>query len=125
MNTLLKMEFISGCLMLVLAIGSAEAADAAHGQELHLMLCSGCHGVDYNSVGPTHGGVFGRKAGSVPDYEYSPGLTQARLVWDESNLDKWLTNPESVIPGQKMNFSVPDAADRADIIAYLKTLLAP
>ena len=116
------MKRICGGLILTFAVGNAAAADAGHGQELHLMQCSGCHGVDYNSVGPTHGGVFGRKAGSAPDYEYSPALKQARLVWDESNLDKWLTNPESVIPGQKMNFSVPDAADRADIIAYLKTL---
>ena len=118
----LKMKRLCGGLILTFAVGTAAAADAGHGQELHLMLCSGCHGVDYNSVGPTHGGVFGRKAGSVSDYQYSPALKQAKLVWDELNLDKWLTNPESVIPGQKMNFSVPDAADRADIIAYLKTL---
>jgi cytochrome c len=105
-----------------LLVTTCVAADATRGQELHLTLCSGCHGVDYNSVGPTHGGVFGRKAGTASGYEYSPALQKARLVWDEANLDKWLTNPESVIPGQKMNFSVPDPADRADIIAYLKTL---
>ena len=116
------MRLTGGCLVLVLAMGCAEAADVAHGQELHLTLCSGCHGIDYNSVGPMHGGVFGRKAGTVPGFEYSPALKQARLVWNELNLDKWLTNPESVAPGQKMNFSVPDAADRADLIAYLKTL---
>ena len=108
--------------LLILLSGTVQAADVAHGQELHLMLCSGCHGVDYNSIGPTHGGVFGRKAGSVPDYEYSPALKKASLVWDEANLDKWLTNPESVIAGQKMNFSVPDPNDRADLITYLKTL---
>lgn len=122
MTAILKMELISGCLGLALTMGNVAAADAVRGQELHLTLCSGCHGLDYNSVGPTHGGVFGRKAGSVPDYVYSPALKQVRLVWNESNLDKWLTNPEAVAPGQKMNFSVADATDRADLIAYLKTL---
>ena len=122
MTAILKMELISVCLMLALTMGNVAAADAVRGQELHLTLCSGCHGLNYNSVGPTHGGVFGRKAGSVAGYVYSPALKQVRLVWNESNLDKWLTNPEAVAPGQKMNFSVPDATDRADLIAYLKTL---
>ena len=44
------------------------------------------------------------------------------MVWDEETLDKWLTNPQAFIPGQRMNFRVADPADRADLIAYLKTL---
>jgi len=47
------------------------------------------------------------------------------VVWSEETLDKWLTDPQAFIPGQRMNFKVPDTADRADLIAYLKTLTRP
>ncbi len=106
----------------MLAMGMANAADASHGQALYALMCSSCHSVEYNGVGPRHRGVFGRKSGSVPGYEYSPALKNALLVWNETNLDHWLANPESVAPGQKMGFMVPSTADRMDLIAYLKTL---
>ena len=121
MNVIRKTLLITVCLP-ALAMGDAMAADTGHGKELYTSMGSSCHSVEYNGVGPRHGGVFGRKAGSVAGYAYSPALKKALLVWDEANLDKWLTDPESVAPGQKMGFMVPGAADRADLIAYLKTL---
>ena len=121
MNVIRKTLLIGACLS-ALTAGYAEAADAGHGKELYASMCSSCHSVEYNGVGPRHKDVFGRKAGSVASYAYSPALKKALLVWDEANLDKWLTDPESVAPGQKMGFIVPGAADRADLIAYLKTL---
>jgi cytochrome c2 len=42
------------------------------------------------------------------------------IVWSAQTLDAWLADPERLIPGQRMNYSVPQAADRADLIAYLK-----
>jgi cytochrome c len=105
---------------LALAAMPAIAADAARGQELYESRCIACHSLDANRVGPAHRGVFGRKAGSVPEFAYSTAVRNATVVWDEANLDKWLTNPQSLIPGQRMNFRVNQAADRADIIAFLK-----
>jgi cytochrome c len=58
----------------------------------------------------------------VPDFNYSKALKTAQVTWDEQSLDQWLTNPQAFIPGQKMNFRVSDPADRADLIAYLRTL---
>ena len=69
-----------------------------------------------------HMGVFGRKAGSVSDYDYSDAVKKSKVVWNEKTLDQWLTNPEKVIPGQKMGYTLGEAADRTDVIAYLKTL---
>lgn len=63
--------------------------------------------------------MVGRKAGAVPDYAYSSALRKSGLVWTPTNLDKWLTNPQKLVPGAKMYFSVPKAQDRADIVAYL------
>ena len=82
--------------------------------------CIGCHSLDANRVGPAHRGVFGRKAGVAKDYDYSPALRNARLVWDAQTLDRWLADPEQLVPGQRMGYSVSEAADRADLIAYLR-----
>ncbi|MES2073834.1 MAG: c-type cytochrome [Pseudomonadota bacterium] len=95
--------------------------DASNGKLLYASRCIACHSIEVSLAGPAHRGVYGRKAGSVADFEYSPALKKSKLVWTEANLDKWLTNPEKLIPGQKMGYAVPDAKDRADLIAYLKT----
>ncbi|MEG0882886.1 MAG: c-type cytochrome [Janthinobacterium sp.] len=100
--------------------GSATAGDAMHGQVLYKSMCISCHSIDYNGVGPAHKGVFGRKAGSVADYNYSPAVKASAIVWGEKTLDQWLSGPEKLIPGQKMGYLVPSAQERADLIAYLK-----
>lgn len=99
---------------------SAEAAgDAARGEALY-RDCQACHSFDKNQIGPMHRGVFGRTAGSVPGFDYSEALKNAQIVWTEANLDKWLADPEVLVPGSKMYFSVDKPGDRADLIAFLK-----
>lgn len=107
-------------VLAILAAGPVLAGDGAHGQLLYAQRCSACHSLDTNRVGPMHRGVFGRRAGSVSGYAYSPALQYATIVWNEKNLDTWLDNPEQLLPGQRMGYSVPDASDRADLIAYLQ-----
>jgi len=101
--------------------GIANAAgDAQRGATLYEARCAACHSIDYNGVGPAHKGVFNRKAGTQTGYTYSPAVQASNVIWTEASLDKWLTNPEKFISGQKMGFMVPLANDRADLIAYLK-----
>ena len=100
--------------------GSAEAAgDAVHGEVLY-QGCEDCHSIEKNDVGPMHKGVVGRPSGIIPGYNYSPALRNAKIVWTEENLDKWLTNPQQLIPGTKMFYEVKNPQDRADLIAFLK-----
>lgn len=110
------------------AAGTAAAAPAAGraalGQQLYASHCAACHSIDYNGVGPAHRGVFGRKAGSAPGYTYSPALAASSVVWDARTLDRWLTDPERLVPGQKMGLKVASPAERAALIAYLKTATA-
>ena len=101
------------------------AGDPARGAEAYEARCGGCHSVEADRVGPRHAGVVGRRAGSVPGFAYSPALKAGGLTWDEKLLERWLTNPEAVVPGQRMGYSVADAEIRADVIAYLKTLKVP
>jgi len=97
----------------------ARAADAMRGETLY-QGCEDCHSIDKNDVGPMHRGVVGRVAGTVAGYAYSPALKASKLVWTESNLDKWLTNPQDLVPGTKMFFKIDNPQDRADIIEFLK-----
>ncbi|HXO65537.1 MAG TPA: c-type cytochrome [Steroidobacteraceae bacterium] len=92
--------------------------DAAHGKTVY-QVCMACHSLDEDDVGPRHRGVVGRVAGSVPGYAYSRALKNSGLKWNTANLDRWLTNPQALIPGVKMFFAMPNAQDRADVIAYL------
>jgi cytochrome c len=93
--------------------------DADHGEALY-EACQDCHSLDKNDVGPRHRGVFGRKAASLSDYDYSDALKSASIVWNEETLDKWLTDPQAVAPGAKMFFHLDNPQDRADVIAYLR-----
>ena len=97
------------------------AADAARGRELYETRCIGCHSIEADRIGPRHRGVVGRRAGSVAGFDYSPALRDANVVWDTATLDRWLADPEAALPGQRMNYRVSDARDRADLIAYLTT----
>lgn len=98
------------------------AGDAARGAQLYEPRCGGCHSADANRIGPAHRGVFGRRAGTVAGFDYSPALRASTLVWDARTLDAWLADPERTIPGQSMGYRVDDARDRADLIAYLRDL---
>jgi cytochrome c len=98
---------------------SFAAGDPDHGAKVYHQ-CMICHSLDKNGIGPSHRDVFGRTAGSVPDYSYSAALKGSNIVWNETTLDHWLTNPQALVPGTKMMFSVGDAQDRADVIAFLK-----
>ena len=113
---------LAAALLCAFAAPTAVAADAAHGEEIYNSRCIACHSPDANRVGPKHRGVVGSTAGTVADFNYSKAVKSAGVVWTEETLDKWLTNPQAFIPGQRMNFKVADPADRADLIAYLKTL---
>ena len=108
----------------LLSVASAvfAAGDATHGKELYESRCVACHSVDESRVGPAHKGVFGRRAGRVVGYDYSAALKTSKVVWSEKTLGAWLTSPERTIPGQKMGYSVTEAVDRADLIAYLRAV---
>jgi cytochrome c len=98
-----------------------QAADSLErGRDLYESRCAGCHSLDHDRIGPRHRGVVGRKAGSVAGFDYSPALRASRIEWGPRTLDAWLSEPERLIPGQRMNYSVPEAADRAALIAYLE-----
>ena len=110
---------------MALASGSALASgDAAKGKKV-FSKCKACHSITAgkHKVGPSLAGVVGRKAGTAAGFKRYKGLKGSDITWDETSLDKWLTNPKKFL-GKKtsMGFKLKKAGQRADVIAYLKTL---
>ncbi len=113
------MRLLPLAAMLLLA-GGATAQDAG---ERDFQRCISCHSVDpaeEGLPGPLLRGVIGRRAAALPGFAYSPALRGSSLVWDAATLDRFLADPEGLVPGTLMGMPpLRDAALRARIIAYL------
>jgi cytochrome c len=99
---------------------AAGTGDAARGKVVFEKRCTGCHAIEADREGPRLAGVFGRKTGSVPGFAYSAGLKNLGLTWNDATLERWLSDPDMVVPDNNMSFSVPKSEERRDVIAYLK-----
>ena len=108
----------AGPAMSVLQVG------AQGGDVLFVKRCGGCHYLDDDKEGPRLRHIYGTKAGSVATFKYSSALKASQVVWDDAILDRWLTNPDSVIPDSDMDFRFSKPEERAAIIQYLKSASA-
>lgn len=127
---------VGGLGVLVLALGacivlpvvSTSASRAAGGGDANTNMgkllfekrCSGCHSLDAAKEGPPLRNVYGRRAGSVAGFGYSDALKKSGIVWDDAKLNQWLTNTESLVRDNDMDFAVPRPEERAQIIQFLK-----
>jgi cytochrome c len=98
--------------------------DADAGQLLFNNACRTCHSVKEgdNRLGPNLYKVLGRKAGSLPNYGYSDAMRSADFVWDKEKLDRFITDPDAVVTGNKMKpyGGLASADDRAKVIGFLE-----
>jgi cytochrome c len=100
----------------------ALAADASRGEQL-FVECASCHTLEkgVHNVGPSLSGLFQRKAGSFDDYRYSPAMKRSNITWTPEELDKFITDPQMIVPANRMPYAgMTSATDRADLIAYLQ-----
>jgi cytochrome c len=109
----------------IAAPASVNAGNPIRGKELFEKRCAGCHSLDNDKEGPHLRGVYGRRAGTVPTFKYSDAMKAAQFTWDAASLDRWLTDTESVVPDNDMDFHVPKADERADIIEFLRVYSHP
>ncbi|MET3432675.1 cytochrome c [Herbaspirillum seropedicae] len=112
-------------LVLVLAPWSAMAAGDVAAGRAAFAKCASCHAVGPSAragFGPQLSNVIGRKAGSTPDFKYSPAMANAGFVWTEDKLRAFLKEPSDVVPGNKMRFwGIGSDKQIDDILAYLRT----
>ncbi len=120
---------LSGAALIALASPASAAGDAEAGKAA-FAKCGICHQVGPDAqivVGPPLNGMVGGKAASNPDFAYSPGmkkLGEEGYVWTPENIDALIADPKALLPESPMSLAfqgIPDAAERANIIAYLKT----
>jgi cytochrome c len=111
-------------LLFLAAVPQATAADAVRGADRFKLMCATCHGVApaEKKMGPHLKGVVGRKAAAVEGFAYSAPLKASGWTWDKAKLEAYLADPRKALPGTTMMMGASNAADRADIIAYLETL---
>ena len=115
-----KLALASGVALLAAFAAGPARDDAGAGRTAFGKRCTGCHALDHDKSGPRLAGVVGRKAGAIDGFPYSDALKKSGVVWNEASLDKWLTDPESVIPDTDMAFRLDKPDERAAIIAFLK-----
>jgi cytochrome c len=115
--------FLIASAMLFSGIVVAHAQDAAAGEKT-FVVCRACHQIGpnaKNAVGPVLNGVVGRKAGIYPNFTYSDANKDSGITWTPEELDKYLTNPQKVVPHTKMVFpGLPNEQQRKNIIAFLE-----
>jgi cytochrome c len=115
--------------LLLIALSATSIAradgDANRGKERY-EECIACHAIErgVHGVGPSLYGVFGRKAGELADFCYSPALKRSGITWTAQSLDAFITDPQKALPANRMPYSgMPDARDRADLIHYMQQVL--
>jgi cytochrome c len=96
--------------------------DAAQGKIVFEKRCVGCHAIEQNREGPLLAGVYGRAAGSTPQFSYSEALKKAHITWTDDSLERWLADPDTYVPRNDMEFAVRKPDERRNLIAYLKQL---
>jgi cytochrome c2 len=98
-----------------------------HRGELLSYACKACHALtpgEKNDLGPSLRGVIGRRAATLPGFEYSDALARSAVVWTPEAIETWLADPAAFVPGTKMKFTgYQSAADRRDVVAYLLSLV--
>jgi cytochrome c len=119
----MKLLFVSGFLCLLQAC-SPSGTDAATGERV-FKQCASCHQVGVNAragFGPQLNGLFGRRAGSTPDFAYSDAMKSSGIVWDERTLAAFVRDPGKTVPETKMRFwGIGDENRIKALLAYLRT----
>lgn len=115
--------FAAAAVALATFASPAAAQDVAAGEK-SWNKCRACHQVGptaKNAVGPVLNGLFGRKAGTVPGYNYTDANKNSGITWDEASFKEYIVNPRARIPGTKMIFpGIKDEKEIADLTAFLK-----
>ncbi len=123
LRTLASALIAMASLAIFTAAACSQAAPLMHGKLLFLR-CASCHSIGDSGggrIGPNLQGVVGRRAGSLPGYSYSAAMKTQTFVWDDAMLDRWLTDPDALVPGTAMAFGgIANPDERKAVIAYLK-----
>ena len=120
--------FFALALSLAVAATAGTANAGGSGEKLFKKKCSTCHSMEpgNHKIGPSLAGIVGKKAGTSDFAKYKAFKGGTDIVWDEANLDAWITDQKAFIKdkgisgGTAMSAKIKKEEDREDIIKYLK-----
>ncbi len=140
---LLRFMLFCAALFAITAPAIAADGDAVLGEKV-FKKCMSCHRPPdaKSAIGPTLHGIVGRTAGTHAGYTYSPLNLHAGengLIWTPENIIAYLPDPnaflrtyltdkgkpELAVGNTKMSYKLASESERADVVAYLKTLAKP
>lgn len=125
MKSILLRSSVFALLGAQTCLGAEAPGDIARGARA-FQQCAACHSVqpDRHMTGPSLASVLGRKAATVPGFtRYSDALRESGIVWNTESLDRWIADPQAMVPGTAMTFAgIRDAPTRADLVAYLRAV---
>jgi len=114
------------CLSALISLLSSPGLSQDAAKQIFNNACRTCHTIreDDNRLGPNLHDIFGRKAGSLPNYNYSSAMKDAGFVWGEEKLEQFIAHPDEVVPGNNMKpyGGLASREDRAKIIAFLRSM---
>ena len=116
-----KFAIVVAALLAGAAAARAEG-DATRGEK-KFEECVACHSIDRTAqgVGPSLYGLFGRKAGMVEDFRYSPAMKRSGILWTPQAVDTFIADPQAAVPANRMPYAgMTSESDRADLVAYLQ-----
>jgi len=118
---MLKKLIVTAVLIAVSSV-AGTAQDAQKGKTV-FNVCLACHTVGpgaQNKIGPELNGLDGRKAGTVPDFDYSDANMSSGIVWNEETFENYIKNPAAKVPGTKMIFpGIKNEQQEKDLWAYI------
>jgi len=101
-------------------------ANIEKGKALFVQQCLTCHTIDKggaNKVGPNQWDIVGRKKASHEGFSYSSALQAKGGEWTYEDINHMILKPQAFARGTKMAYAgMPKEQDRADLIAYLRTM---
>jgi cytochrome c len=115
---------LTATLLTMVATAPMAVADVIAGKTL-FEQCATCHGAagDGTEQGPSLHGVVDRKAGQMPNFRYSRAMLRSGIVWNKETLERYLSNPQDVVPGNRMPFAgLATAEESKDVVSYLESL---
>ncbi|WP_315836856.1 c-type cytochrome [Bradyrhizobium prioriisuperbiae] len=107
-----------------IAAAPVMAADVGAGKAL-FEQCVACHGEAGAGTeqGPSLHAIIGRKAGQMQNFRYSRAMQRSGIVWSEDTLVQYLSNPQDVVPGNRMPFGgLATPEESKDVVSYLESL---
>lgn len=112
-------------LALLSLLARAAADPPPPGRQVFERRCQTCHGTTGRAdspIGPSLAGIIGKKAGTQESGVHSRAALDSGTVWSRDSLRRFLSGPQSELPGTYMPARVVDPAELEGLLDFIESL---